>query len=532
MRPMKSAKKAVKKAAIARKKAVAKKKAAVVAARDDAGRLVEIRNLGPIVRADLRMKNLTVLAGANKTGKTFASKLLHSVFGVMNANHLDVFFQERAERIRDAMRLLLAMMPIGFRTVRTLSKPSLSASGKRGRNVVRNFFTQVESRLDDIGKIVSSLGDKSPKDPDAAVGFRKLADECAALESFHRDNAETIADAALASFPRHTPSESSSAKKIVRGHAAELESAFAALANVPWAEGGDQLFREGAARAFYQSVASNFQFSPLRLPRNMKGGLSIKVEGVANFTVRGESLSFDIPDEGIDLARGQSRVLFLDSPVYWRLQNPLIRSGFPSSAIRRRAPTMGGGVPRYFHDLVELLNEEDVSPPGFPELRRELGGVIGGKIVPRQTGMGNELFFQEDKLEHPMHATATGVVNLGFLSLLLEKNIVEKDAYVFIDEPESNLHPEWQVKMAEALYELARAGVKIVLATHSIDILKRLEIHAKEESDAEELMTVNHFALTDKGAVVEDKGEPLESQISAVMKELSSRFFNLYVRGL
>ena len=142
------------------------------------------------------------------------------------------------------------------------------------------------------------------------------------------------------------------------------------------------------------------------------------------------------------------------------------------------------------------------------------------------------LLFVEDGIEHPLHAVASGVVNLGFLSLLLEKNLIDKDTYVFIDEPETNLHPEWQVKMAEVLYELARGGVNIVMSTHSIDILKRLEIYAKEDPDAEKLMAVNHFAQTDKGTVVEDGGKSLDAKISAVMEELSSPFFGLYVRGL
>ena len=523
------------KPAPARKKAAAKKKAGVArkagGGHEDSGQLVEIRNFGPIVRADLRMKNLTVLAGPNKTGKTFASKLLHSVFGVMNANHLEVLFQEHAGKIRDAMRDLWRLMPMEARIVRRLSKPHLSENRGGKRSTFRDFFVGVENQLDNLGKIVSSLADSSPDDPDAAATFGKLADGCVSLRTLYRERANDIVGAALSGEQTRAQSLH---KEIVRGHAAELEDAFAGLANVPWTKGGDRLFREGAASAFYRSVASNFQVHPNRLSTNMKGSFSIKVEGVANFIVKRETPSFDIPDEGIDLTREQSRVLFLDSPIYWRLQSSLIRSTFPSSAIRREGNRLAGGAPQYFYDLVELLNEENPSPPSFPEPHKNLSDAIGGEIILSKTGMGNMLFFQEIGVPAPMpmHVTATGVVNLGFLSLLLEKNLIDKDTYVFIDEPESNLHPEWQVKMAETLYELARGGVNIVLATHSIDILKRLEIYAKEDVDAKKLMAVNHFALTDKGAIAEDDSKSLESKISAVMKELSSPFFDLYVRGL
>ena len=534
---MKSAKKAVKKAAVARKKAAAKKAGRVARKRNspaalprgagDTGRLVVVQNLGPIAKAELRLKPLTVLAGPNKTGKTFASKMLHSVFGVMNANHLDVLFQNHADKIREVMRRLWRFMPMEDRTVRTLSKPRLPENGGRKRTSVRDFFVKVENRLDDMGKMVSSLADASVNDPESAATFRALADECESLRGLYKESAISIVSAALAGERSH---DESSRRKIARGYAAELEDAFAALANVPWMEGGDRLFREGAADAFFQSIASNFQIHPGRLPMNMKGGFSINVEGIANFALKGESPSFDIPREGIDLTREQSRILFLDSPIYWRLQGPLIRSTFPSSALRRRDPLIGR-APQYFYDLVELLNGENPSPPSFPELHEDLSKIIGGKIILQKTGMGNMLFFQDDRVRFPMpmHATATGVVNLGFLSLLIERNLIDKGTYVFIDEPESNLHPKWQVEMAEALYKLARGGVNVVLATHSIDILKRMEIYAKEDPDAEEFIAVNHFR---EGGIVEDNGKSLDAKISAVMKELSSPFFDLYVRGL
>ena len=102
---------------------------------------------------------------------------------------------------------------------------------------------------------------------------------------------------------------------------------------------------------------------------------------------------------------------------------------------------------------------------------------MGGKIAISKSG---NLLFQENERSFSLHTTAMGVANLGILALLIERKVLDKDTLLFIDEPEAHLHPAWQVVMAEALFELARQGVNVVIATHSIDILKWLEVHVKK----------------------------------------------------
>ena len=518
---MKSAKKAVKKAAAARRKAAVKKTARVgrkAAARENDGLLVEIKNLGPLTRADLRLKNLTVLAGPNKAGKTFASKALHSVFGALNANHAEMFFHGHAEHIRKAARDLWQQMPLSVRFPRAREARRMMGRGRNGRAALRDFLVEIEGRLDEIGGDISSMPSKGRDD--AAATAEHLSEQCAALSAFYLEREQDLVKAALSNGGDNSRME------IVRGCAASLKKAIAVMADVPWANGKDMFIREGGGRAFFRNIRSNFQVRPSRLPKGLKGAASIKIEGLAEFTVRRDSAAFKFSRTALRLMQERSRVLFLDSPIYWRLKSPLIRASFPSPSLGRREMGMGG-VPQYFYDLVALLNSGEADEPSFPKLHRELESTIGGKIILSKTGM--MLQFVEDGIEHPLHSTASGVVNLGFLSFLLEKNLIDKDTYVFIDEPESNLHPEWQVKMAETLYELARAGVHIVLATHSNNILKRLEIYANEESDAEELVAVNHFR---KDGIVEDDGKPLDAKLAAVMEELSAPFFGLYMRGL
>ena len=83
------------------------------------------------------------------------------------------------------------------------------------------------------------------------------------------------------------------------------------------------------------------------------------------------------------------------------------------------------------------------------------------------------------------------------MALLVERKIIDKESFVFIDEPEAHLHPAWQVVMAESLFELAKGGVNVVIATHSADILKWLEVHIKKNPDDESLVALNKFPSND-----------------------------------
>ena len=138
-----------------------------------------------------------------------------------------------------------------------------------------------------------------------------------------------------------------------------------------------------------------------------------------------------------------------------------------------------------------------------------------------------ELTFIEENRQTPLSATASGIVNFGILALLLERNVLSKGFVLFVDEPEAHLHPAWQVIMAETLFELSRQGVNVVIATHSADILKWLEVHVKKNPDNEQLVALNQFPAN--GREVEDD---FETRIAKIKQELTKPFSDLYLQGL
>ena len=184
------------------------------------------------------------------------------------------------------------------------------------------------------------------------------------------------------------------------------------------------------------------------------------------------------------------------------------------------------GVPGYFYDLTRELKFEYTGDMAFPDVYERLTGkdVMGGKIAISKSG---NLLFQENERSFSLHTTAMGVANLGILALLIERKVLDKDTLLFIDEPEAHLHPAWQVVMAEALFELARQGVNVVIATHSIDILKWLEVHVKKNPEDERLVALNQFPVNNS-----ESAEDFETKIENIKEELTKPFSDLYLEGL
>ncbi len=103
-----------------------------------------------------------------------------------------------------------------------------------------------------------------------------------------------------------------------------------------------------------------------------------------------------------------SRVLYLESPIYWKLKEALesLRINPRFSSNRKQM----NGVPGYFYGLVSALRTSYPHNDIFQDLHKWLADAIGGKLVISEN---NELLFQEKDKSFPLSLAAMGVANLG-----------------------------------------------------------------------------------------------------------------------
>ncbi|MDE0085065.1 MAG: AAA family ATPase [Candidatus Poribacteria bacterium] len=122
--------------------------------------------------------------------------------------------------------------------------------------------------------------------------------------------------------------------------------------------------------------------------------------------------------------------------------------------------------------------------------------VIHGKIVVNRPAKAAypEIFYrpQNTKEKLQISHTSSMVSELAPLVLFL-RGVVKPGDTLIIEEPEAHLHPKAQTKVAIALAQLVRAGVRVIITTHSDWLLQQIgnliregELN-KQEQDTSEL---------------------------------------------
>ena len=467
---------------------------------------VNVKNLGKIKDADIRIGNFTVFAGKNSTGKSYASKALYSLLSAMNSNHVDVVLNQRLYRWLSRIRRM---------------RPSIR------RGVAQE---SMNNAMRDLRKIVGQIAVRDDADEFDVID-EALPKIHELLEAIEQDFSMIKKDA-----DRLLKRKSADAKSIdsdmnyMRGRQLEREKGMReelalefkhvkSLKPEDWvSEGIKHEIRENFLQNFQVTQLSHLHGTdnkPVRFDvPQMGGGISIE----------DENISWNMGKDGLHLMQKYPRVLYLESPIFWRLKNAL-------DNIRYQFPRFGGqapvtGVPKYYYDMSAMLDVPYTGEPVCPEVVEKLTGdkVLGGKVVVGET----DLFFQSNKGEkYPLRLAATGIANLGILAFLIERNHFTEDSFLFIDEPEAHLHPAWQVEMADALFELSKKGVNVVIATHSADILKWLEVEINTP-ELQEMVALNHFI---KGTVQANDAQ-FDERLSAMQKDLAEPYYKLYYKGL
>ncbi len=137
--------------------------------------------------------------------------------------------------------------------------------------------------------------------------------------------------------------------------------------------------------------------------------------------------------------------------------------------------------PKPISDYIDFLNKLEYYSKNllteFNDIVREIQSkIIGGKYLVDE----KEIFFIPDndkKMPNTkkmnLHISSSTVKTFFGLVFYIEK-LAEKGDMLIIDEPELNLHPDNQRKIARIIAKLVNRGINVVISTHSDYIIKEL----------------------------------------------------------
>lgn len=108
-----------------------------------------------------------------------------------------------------------------------------------------------------------------------------------------------------------------------------------------------------------------------------------------------------------------------------------------------------------------------------------LNGLFGGELT--QVESTDRFVFKKGNSEFAMQLTAEGVKRMGVLSTLIRNRQLGKQSVLFMDEPETALHPGAIREMVEMLSLCSKAGIQVFLTTHNYFVIKQLYNIARRE---------------------------------------------------
>lgn len=115
----------------------------------------------------------------------------------------------------------------------------------------------------------------------------------------------------------------------------------------------------------------------------------------------------------------------------------------------------------------------------FSQSRQKLEEIIGGKIEFDEKS--NSWQFKKGKQKFSIGVTSEGIKKIAILDTLLGNRYLTPESIIFIDEPESALHPKAISDLLDIVVLLASKGIQIFLASHSYFVVKKLFLIAQEQ---------------------------------------------------
>ena len=138
-------------------------------------------------------------------------------------------------------------------------------------------------------------------------------------------------------------------------------------------------------------------------------------------------------------------------------------------------PTLSGVLADFLKGLIELADERRATDSDRLADRLETD-ILGGAVEVRRSAIGYPSFHYRPatwRKELALMNTSSMVSELAPVVLYL-RHVVRKGDVIIIEEPESHLHPQMQVAFTRFLAAVVKAGIRVIVTTHSEWVLEAL----------------------------------------------------------
>ncbi len=167
---------------------------------------------------------------------------------------------------------------------------------------------------------------------------------------------------------------------------------------------------------------------------------------------------------------------------------------------------------------------------GAPLARGSREGAIKELLAPLEKAMGGRVeldssgrfYLQTNRAKTEMHLVAEGFRKLAMIAQLIAAGLLVDKGYLFWDGPEANLNPKTVKLVAQTILHLCRAGIQVFIASHSLFLLRELDI-LRHQSPFDEVKARLFGLHPSASGVKVRQGDGIEDigDIDALQEELS-----------
>ena len=382
---------------------------------------IAVKNFGPIGEAEIDLRPLTVLVGPSNTGKTYFATLIYALHGVFNS---------------------FPQLPRMSRKISYLSLDRLLSSRDLG-----------EFRL--ILKKLNTLG--------GSFKFSDLPKEIRDMVQSEIKDSENLHAELKRCFDLNSITE------LIR---LEDDQSDKMLVSLEVSKENQNLWNFNF-EAFKSEVAAHGSVNKnavLQLSERLASKERLDID---DFLLFGSPFELNnYPGNRVYLPAARSGIMQSHRVIASSLVERATRGGLTPLEI----PTFSGIVADFMQQLI--LYEESKSPDkGMKHLAEAIeSDVLAGQILMKPTPSGYPEFLYRPHTtgeEIRLTRAASMVSELAPIVLFLRGGIRPGDTLI-IEEPEAHLHPGAQTDIALTLAGLVRAGVRVVVTTHSDWLLKEI----------------------------------------------------------
>jgi predicted ATPase len=442
---------------------------------------ISIKNLGIVRSAEIDLNGLTILTGNNDTGKSFIGKMIFSVIKTLKNAHL--FYNEirLMEIFSDFNKIMQAHRTIvNFDVERVVKFNSDSLKDEISRAFQQpkskeSILEKIEKFKNEIEKDISDYIDKNPTLSGNLIATNKEKID---------DNFNII--------------------NLVINEELNDENVYKSYFNNEIIE----YFFEGQINS-YNGETLEVKFS--------EGSSTLLEMTIENNRVKKFVYNADNP-----IFKNDATII--DTPTVLILNH--------NYAPYRGNPYNIRPLPFHYVDLLSKIDEINGSPSptiSNPEVLEEIKNIIGGSAAYNYERRTFGFFRNGSDIQIDKSNLATGIKSFAILQLLLLSGNINTNSILIVDEPEVHLHPKWEIEYAKIIVELSKAGIPILVSSHSPYFLQAVVKYVKDNNTED--ITRFYFGESEKeGINIVSKFKDVTDDLEPIFKALADPMRTIYFK--